>query len=352
MERQDQQVKKVVSLCMNTINGVKNDLMSGEGSSGRQSTSFVTPRRSRRFSSTVNSDDTTNSDKETDDYMDNKSNSKQNHQYRKIMKSRRYNICGSSGSSFSHDSPPRQFNNKIVKRSCDKSVQVDLDDTSAFIDEMERILKNLYKQFLVLISQLSIDDPVLSEMLQCLPNFSSDEISLLNNEWLNRNTSTPSSEIQENSDANGVRVRRASAHTTNIIEAAASETDMVSIGSGNVSVPNKLLEDIDWTSYTGATRHLLQAIFPRRVLATHSLSGKQSPAFSHKPPKKRLDPKVVDDIVNTVAQRCGVHKRLVRSCITTKCTDEAKLFKNRQHYKLRRQMEQDNLLFSESSNTS
>lgn len=49
-----------------------------------------------------------------------------------------------------------------------------------------------------------------------------------------------------------------------------------------------------------------------RVLATHSLTGKQSPAFSNKPPKKRLDPKMVEDIINTVADRCGVPKNLVR----------------------------------------
>lgn len=49
-----------------------------------------------------------------------------------------------------------------------------------------------------------------------------------------------------------------------------------------------------------------------RVLATHSLTGKQSPAFSNKPPKKCLDPKMVEDIIITVADRCVVPKNLVR----------------------------------------
>lgn len=49
-----------------------------------------------------------------------------------------------------------------------------------------------------------------------------------------------------------------------------------------------------------------------RVLATHSLTGKQSPAFVNKPPKKQLDPKLVEDIVDTVSERCGVPQRIVR----------------------------------------
>ncbi|XP_050348186.1 protein insensitive-like [Nymphalis io] len=95
----------------------------------------------------------------------------------------------------------------------------------------------------------------------------------------------------------------------------------------------------DSTSHTSATRQLLQAVFPRRILATHSLTGKQSPAFANKPPKKQLDPKLVDDIVNTVAERCNVSKRIVRSSITTKCSDEAKLYRNRQRYRKKREQQ-------------
>ncbi|KAJ8712414.1 hypothetical protein PYW07_005256 [Mythimna separata] len=100
--------------------------------------------------------------------------------------------------------------------------------------------------------------------------------------------------------------------------------DMIPIGKGHAKVPSKVLTSIKWISYTKVTRTLLEAIFPRRVLATHSLSGKQSPAFMDRPAKKILNPKLVDDIVNTVSTKCVVSKNLVRKCITVKCADEAK----------------------------
>ncbi|KAJ8712413.1 hypothetical protein PYW07_005255 [Mythimna separata] len=100
--------------------------------------------------------------------------------------------------------------------------------------------------------------------------------------------------------------------------------DMIPIGKGHAKVLSKVLTSIKWMSYTKATRTLLEAIFPRRVLATHSLSGKQSPAFMDRPAKKILNPKLVDDIVNTVSTKCVVSKNLVRKCITVKCADEAK----------------------------
>ncbi|RVE45520.1 hypothetical protein evm_009859 [Chilo suppressalis] len=115
--------------------------------------------------------------------------------------------------------------------------------------------------------------------------------------------------------------------------------DMVSIGNGYAWVPARLLNEMNWASYTTATRQLLQAVFSRRVLATHSLTGKQSPAFANKPAKKCLDPRLVEDIVITVSTQCGVPKRLVRNCITIKCTDEAKLFRKRQEVRRSQQTE-------------
>ncbi|KAL0821892.1 hypothetical protein ABMA28_005292 [Loxostege sticticalis] len=84
---------------------------------------------------------------------------------------------------------------------------------------------------------------------------------------------------------------------------------------------------MDWSSYTLVTRKLLLAVFPRSILATHSLSGKRSPAFPHLPPKKRLPIGMVNDIVQTVVERCGVSVNLVRTVITTKCADESNKFK-------------------------
>ncbi|CAH0400956.1 unnamed protein product [Chilo suppressalis] len=67
----------------------------------------------------------------------------------------------------------------------------------------------------------------------------------------------------------------------------------------------------------------------RRVLATHSLTGKASPAFPNKPAKEKLDPRLVQDIVQTVMDKCGVTESQVRTVITTKCADECKMSRAR-----------------------
>ncbi|CAK1549751.1 unnamed protein product [Leptosia nina] len=104
--------------------------------------------------------------------------------------------------------------------------------------------------------------------------------------------------------------------------------EMVSIGDGNAVVPAKLLKNMNWSSYTNSTRKLLTAVFPRNVLATHSLTGKRSPAFPNKAAKKILEPALVNDIVQTVVERCKVPENLVRTSITTKCADESKRVRN------------------------
>ncbi|KAJ2945727.1 hypothetical protein O0L34_g567 [Tuta absoluta] len=106
--------------------------------------------------------------------------------------------------------------------------------------------------------------------------------------------------------------------------------EMTKIG-GKVMVPTRLLKQIDGTSHTYATRKLLTAVFPRSVLATHSLTGKSSPAFPNKPAKKKLDPTLVNDIIQIVCEKCNVHERDVRNIITTKCADECKMFRLREH---------------------
>lgn len=108
------------------------------------------------------------------------------------------------------------------------------------------------------------------------------------------------------------------------------DSDMVSIGTCKTKVPRYVLNQIDWRSHTIATRRLLMAVFPRKILATHSLTGKSSPAFANKPAKLCLDPNKVKDIVITVSEKCKVNPSLVRSAITTKCADENKMYRNRE----------------------
>ncbi|XP_045529681.1 protein insensitive-like [Pieris brassicae] len=109
---------------------------------------------------------------------------------------------------------------------------------------------------------------------------------------------------------------------------------MVPIGDGNAKIPMEIYTSIKWDSYTMATRNLLSAVFPRHILATHSLSGNRSPAFPNKPAKEKLDPKLVHDIVKTVVEKCGVPENIVRKAITSKCADETKMLRHRQKNKI------------------
>ncbi|XP_055322083.1 protein insensitive-like [Sitodiplosis mosellana] len=105
----------------------------------------------------------------------------------------------------------------------------------------------------------------------------------------------------------------------------------VVIGPNHTTVTRNVLTNINWNSHTAATRRLLRAKFSREVLATHSLTGKPSPAFieSSKPTKNQLNPKIIADIVQYVAKRCKVTDTAVRSSITTKCADENKMMRQR-----------------------
>ncbi|XP_028175024.1 uncharacterized protein LOC114363492 isoform X2 [Ostrinia furnacalis] len=90
------------------------------------------------------------------------------------------------------------------------------------------------------------------------------------------------------------------------------DDSLVPIGSGKTLLPKDKFRKIKWQSYTVATRGLLLAAFSRKVLATHSLTGKKSPAFLHKPAKMLLDPKKVSDIVIEVVDRFDVKENMVR----------------------------------------
>ncbi|XP_030383089.1 protein insensitive [Scaptodrosophila lebanonensis] len=104
---------------------------------------------------------------------------------------------------------------------------------------------------------------------------------------------------------------------------------MVSIGPNNTCVPASVFENINWNSSSLATRKLLVAIFDRETLATHSMTGKPSPAFKEqqKPLKQMLDPLKIQDIIFAVTRKCSASEREVRNAITTKCADENKMMK-------------------------
>ncbi|XP_023296529.2 protein insensitive-like [Lucilia cuprina] len=122
---------------------------------------------------------------------------------------------------------------------------------------------------------------------------------------------------------------------------------MVSIGPNNTRIPAKLYENMNWSSASIATRKLLMAIFDRNVLATHSMTGKPSPAFKDhgKPIKQQLDPLIVADIIFAVTRKCKASDKEVRNAITTKCADENKMMKLQMNKRTpMREMNKENMM--------
>ncbi|BFF94807.1 protein insensitive [Drosophila madeirensis] len=108
-----------------------------------------------------------------------------------------------------------------------------------------------------------------------------------------------------------------------------NENVMISLGPNNTCVPASVFENINWAACSLATRKLLVTIFDRETLATHSMTGKPSPAFKDqpKPLKQMLDPAKIQDIIFAVTRKCNASEKEVRNAITTKCADENKMLK-------------------------
>lgn len=132
---------------------------------------------------------------------------------------------------------------------------------------------------------------------------------------------------QENIDANSFKHNNRNIHMTD---------NEVFIGGNKTQILRSVFENINWHNYSGATRKLLMTVFPRSVLATHTLTGKPNPAFRKNnisTKKMRLDPQKIADIIEIVTMKCHVSESLVRSAITTKCADENKMLKIRMERK-------------------
>ncbi|XP_017047529.1 early boundary activity protein 2 [Drosophila ficusphila] len=103
------------------------------------------------------------------------------------------------------------------------------------------------------------------------------------------------------------------------------------LGPNGTQITAHQYGEVFWTNAPVATRCLLCVVFTSDELATHTLTGKPSPAFygRERPPKLQLDPRKVDDIVVCVTNRTGGKERVIRATITTKCADTAKKYKRR-----------------------
>ncbi|KAG6445073.1 hypothetical protein O3G_MSEX003715 [Manduca sexta] len=388
LERQDQKVKNVLQLCMRTIKEMKSESMYIDSTASKKQQA-ISNQNSVPHLIVKGEDSTSDSEPETNSRQDRS----RTHHSKSSKKYHHFNKAENMRYTHSTFSPAANQKRRSIISSTpipgnsvqsnttlcfDQGTQTDntlLQPPLEKIEEMELMLKNVYHRFQNLITQVNNN----ASCIQISDSEYNDvDISynepLVNDSWVDQNNRphiendrhteqnvtngepervseepTPNStnglNVKNDLDKNSVntlRVRRMSAQTTNNVEQNGSnDSDMVPIGNGNATVPARLLNEIDWNSHTSATRQLLQAIFPRKVLATHSLTGKQSPAFTNKPPKKILDPVLVEDIVKTVSTRCGVPKNLVRNSITIKCTDEAKLYRNRQ-YRHARQISNQN----------
>ncbi|XP_069361259.1 protein insensitive-like [Maniola hyperantus] len=245
-----------------------------------------------------------------------------------------------------------------TKKFCDQGTQTDFDLHLPEIEKMETIIKELSTKIETLERQLKAKNAETSSITtsyERTSEVSSEEYSeaqcyrkpVKRKRNLTANTDfgsigdfDPTYYERENSLARVVKAELAkySVCKTEVKPKnnLKSNSDLVPIGDGNAQVPARLIKNLDWTSYTNATRKLLTAVFTRKVLATHSLTGKPSPAFPDKPAKKKLDPVLVNDIVQTVVEKCRVPENVVRTSITTKCADESKMFRTRQQNKKKR----------------
>ncbi|XP_065356073.1 protein insensitive [Calliphora vicina] len=108
------------------------------------------------------------------------------------------------------------------------------------------------------------------------------------------------------------------------------------LGPNGTEVEARSYDSIIWSSAAAATRQLLGFVFSGDVLATHTLTGKPSPAFygRERPAKMQLDPVKAADIIHCVRSKFKCTEREIRAAITTKCSDTSKKYKRRQQKQL------------------
>lgn len=142
-----------------------------------------------------------------------------------------------------------------------------------------------------------------------------------------RHMSTSSSESKENASENE---RESSVQYPQRVRKEDGSIVYV-LGPNGTEITAPQYAEVFFTNAPVATRCLLCVVFTSDELATHTLTGKPSPAFygRERPAKLQLDQRKVDDIVVSVMNRTGGKERVIRATITTKCADTAKKYKRR-----------------------
>ncbi|KOB73594.1 Uncharacterized protein OBRU01_10581 [Operophtera brumata] len=303
LERQDQQVKNVLQLCMRTIKEMKSEQV--------KLTDFTILERVTKSNVKRECHPPQHKRVESISYHNRSVHSP-------VVNQRSRSVISSTPL-------PGNRAQQTITLCFDQGTQTDntlLQPPLAKIEEMESVLKQLYGRFQALV--IKVNNPNASiDMSEPEQNDISymEPMPIYNEAWVPNNVA----ECVEigNLDDN------------NVDEGDEDHTQPIIIQNLESKVNVKMEGDrLIKENPMRVRRMSAQTTETEMVNATHSLTGKQSPAHLNKPPKKILDPKLVDDIVKTVSVRCGVPKNLVRNSITVKCTDEAKLYRNRQRHRI------------------
>uniref|UniRef100_A0A0A1WWQ8 CTP synthase n=1 Tax=Zeugodacus cucurbitae TaxID=28588 RepID=A0A0A1WWQ8_ZEUCU len=101
------------------------------------------------------------------------------------------------------------------------------------------------------------------------------------------------------------------------------------LGPNGTRVLIKDLRQVNWTGVSTATRSLLNFLFDRQTLGTHTLSGKPSPALLYHDytAKGQLDPFKINDLIYFMKRIFNCSDREIRNAITRKCAYTAKTLK-------------------------
>lgn len=112
----------------------------------------------------------------------------------------------------------------------------------------------------------------------------------------------------------------------------ADANGMVTLGSKGTKMRRSDLEAINWAMTSSfIVRRIVSKIFDRRTLATHNLSGKHSFLGRHLPPKFKLDPNKVSDIILFLTNVANMSISEIRSAISAKCSFESRRARNLQN---------------------
>ncbi|XP_017787175.1 PREDICTED: early boundary activity protein 2-like [Nicrophorus vespilloides] len=95
---------------------------------------------------------------------------------------------------------------------------------------------------------------------------------------------------------------------------------MITLGPNGNVLPASTMNRVRWNFYTTATYGLLEAVFSKEVLATHTLKGDASRMLF------KLEERKVEDVIYFISRKFALSKKAVIREIRFKCKKEFKRF--------------------------